>query len=240
MIKNTFENIIHKYYLGSLCESVKWINTTDQLCIKFINNTSNLFGVLTVDKFDTAEFTIGVFDSSKLLKLVKILDDDFTFDVTNKETKIRLHDTKYNIEYTLADINVIPDVPNKVNEPPVWECVFKITNTITKNILQAKKALPDTNVISFNRSGNDINCTIGDLLYNSNKINIILEPSNEHPIMDSISYPLDIFSEVLDNNDDMKEGTAYISEGGIAKIVFDNYVDTNTNIKVTYYLIANQ
>jgi hypothetical protein len=38
----------------------------------------------------------------------------------------------------------------------------------------------------------------------------------------------------------MKEGTAYISEGGIAKIVFDNYVDTNTNIKVTYYLIANQ
>jgi hypothetical protein len=240
MIKNTFENLIHKYYLGSLCESVKWVNTPDQLCIKFINGTSNLFGLLTIDNFDSSEFTIGIFDSSKLLKLVKILDDEFIFEVTDKETKIKLQDTKYKIEYTLADINVIPDVPSKVNEPSTWECIFKITKPITKNILQAKKALPDTNIISFNRGGKDINCTIGDMLYNSNKINILLEASNECPLMDNVSYPLDIFSEILDNNDDMNEGTVYISEGGIAKIVFDKHTNTATNIKVTYYLISNQ
>lgn len=240
MTKDTFEDIIHKYYLGSLCESVKWVNTNDELCIKFINGTSNLFGLLTVDNFDTSSFTVGIFDSSKLLKLVKILDDDFSFEVTDKETKIRLKDTKYNIEYTLADINVIPDVPSKVNEPTKWECVFNITKTISKNILQAKKALPDTNIISFSRGSKEINCTIGDMLYNSNKINILLEASNEYPMMDTVSYPLDIFSEILDNNSNMEEGTVYISEGGIAKIVFDRYTTTPKNIKVTYYLIANQ
>lgn len=240
MNKSTFENIIHKYYLGSLCESVKWVNTPEQLCIKFINGTSNLFGLLTVDTFDKSEFTIGVFDSSKLLKLVKIVDDEFLFEVTDKETKIKLQDSKYKIEYTLADINVIPDVPSKVNEPKEWECVFKIDKVVTKNILQAKKALPDTNIISFSRSGKDISCTVGDMLYNSNKINILIEGSNDSPLMDTISYPLDIFSEILDNNSDMSEGIVYISEGGIAKLVFDKYTDTTTNIKITYYLIANQ
>ncbi len=240
MIKNTLEDIIHKYYLGSFCESVKWNNTSDILTIKFINNTSNLFGNITVKDFDPINFTVGIFDTTKLLKLVKILDTEFKFEVTKNETKILLSDKQYNIEYTLADINVIPDVPSKVNEPKEWECIFELNKDLVKNILAAKKAAPDTNTISFNRTNTSIGCIIGELLYNSNKININIAPSNKSSKMDNVSYPLDLFCEVIDNNTDMNNGTVYISESGIAKIVFSNYSKDTIEINTTYYLIANQ
>ena len=109
MKKSSFEGFIARYNLGGEVESVKVSSTDEGLSVNFISDDKTLLGSVESDNKDFPNGEFGVYTTSQLKGLLGVLDSNV--DVKEGEAALVFSDKGTSVNYMLADLSVIPVVP---------------------------------------------------------------------------------------------------------------------------------
>ncbi len=115
MNKNNLTRFIQKYSLGGVIESVAWNAEGNKLGVRFISDDKTMLGEVEFNGFTSKPFNIGIYTTSLLKNLIGILDTDINLNVDtvgDKATVLKLNSDETETSYQLADLGVIPAVPD--------------------------------------------------------------------------------------------------------------------------------
>lgn len=233
MEKSKLTRFISKYNLAGLVESVSWKLDSNTLSTMFISDDKSVLGKVSMTDFDGDDTTFGVYDTTKLIKMLSVLGDDFDFsisDVDGKSVSLKFSDDSANINYMLADLSVIPKVP-ELKQLPTFNAKLKLDSNFINRFIKSKAALADENNFTFSYSNNKGVITLGHSTINTNRINIEVETECDIDIK-PISFSATYLKEILSANKDTIDATMKISADGLCHIHFE--VDNYTS---DYYLV---
>jgi len=210
MEKQQLNRFISKYNLAGLVESVKWEADGGSLNTSFISDDKSVLGNVSMTEFDFPKSELGVYDTTKLTKMLAVLGDsvDFTIsDIEGRPVSLKFKDGSTAIDYMLADLSVIPNVPD-LKKLPDFNVEVKLDSNFISKFIRAKSALSDENTFV------DCKCE-GDI----------------QPISFSATY----LKEILNANKEATDAVLKISSQGLAHIHFK--VD---KFESNYYLVQLQ
>ena len=236
MNKITLDTFIQKYNLGGNVNSVKWDSDGSTLSTRFISPDKSLLGDLTLAKQTLPEFEVGVYDTPLLSKMLGTLADKVDFNLTkvdNSPVAFHFTDSIMSVDYVLAAIGVIPDVPELKNVPE-FNTLVNIDNQFINSFIRGKSALVDVEHFSVNPIDGGLEFVIGYSDINSNRISIKTQ-SGAVAMTESIVFNANLFKEVLSANKECSKATLQISNKGLAHIEF-NVDDFNAK----YWLVSRQ
>ncbi len=226
MKKEILNKFITKYSLTSLIESVKLEALDNKLITDFISDDKSVLGRVTYDGFTFENSELGIYDTSKLAKILSVLDDDIELSlnkVNDKPISIKIKDSKSTANYVLADISVIPKAPT-LKKLPDWDVSISFDHETMTRFIKAKGALPEADnfTIFADSTNNDYRISIGHSdSTNTNKIDIKV---NGNGLTDfgarSISFSAVYLKEILTANRDAKDAVLNLSLEGLAHISF--------------------
>jgi hypothetical protein len=230
---------IEKYYLNGNVESVKWNILDKKLTVSFVSPNQDLVGQVTSD-IDLEDGTLGIFNTSGLLKMLSVLDMDILVNVEKQHktpTKLLIEDSNFSLQYSLADPFIISPSPS-IDEPE-YEVTFNIDSEFITRFLKAKSALGSNvkevfriSTIVNDDQNKEVKFTLGEPTSHSNKIEFTIPADflELHP--DKLTFNSAQVKEILKaNSDDMVEAIGYISVNGLLKLSF-----TSENSTSIYYL----
>lgn len=227
---------IKRYYLGGLIEKTRWdIDSNSNININFLFPGHDAIGNLRFN-LDLPECSIAIGDTSRLIKMLSILDDDIEIYHDTSNFKLSLKDKKYSISFSLVDPNIIK-IPPSLNETN-FKIKFSITEDLYKMFDKAKSALGSNikkifTVLPFhNESSTSIKIILGESNIYSNQIDFNLDASFEGFPPEPMIFNSDYFNEILSANSDCI-GECYLDPEGLMKISFNN---NNNNISSEYFL----
>jgi hypothetical protein len=230
---------IEKYYLNGTVESVKWNIVNNRLNVGFVSSNQDLVGRIECDiKLDDG--TLGIFNTSGLLKMLSILDMDVIINVekTHKvPTKLQIEDSNFSLQYSLADPYIIQTTP-EITEPG-YEVSFVVDSEFIMRFAKAKGALGSNvkdifrmSTITNDEGNKQVKFVLGEPTSHSNKVEFTTEASFENLHDGFVSFNSAYVKEILNaNKDDMTEAKGYLSTQGLLKLEFK----TETGYSV-YYL----
>lgn len=230
---------IEKYYLNGTVESVKWNVVNNRLNIGFVSPNQDLVGHIECDvKLDDG--TLGIFNTSGLLKMLSILDMDVIINVekTHKvPTKLQIEDSNFSLQYSLADPYIIQTTP-EITEPG-YEVSFVVDSEFIMRFAKAKGALGSNvkdifrmSTVTNDEGNKQVKFVLGEPTSHSNKVEFTTEASFENLHDGFVSFNSAYVKEILNaNKDDMTEAKGYLSTQGLLKLEFK----TETGYSV-YYL----
>ena len=138
MEKQKLNRFVSKYNLAGLVESVKWESKNGSLNTSFISDDKSVLGSVSMKEFDNSDSSFGVYDTTKLTKMLSVLGDavDFSIsDIEGKAVSLKFKDGSTSVNYMLADLSVIPNVPD-LKQLPNFDVEIKLdSNFISKFIL---------------------------------------------------------------------------------------------------------
>jgi len=236
MEKQQLNRFVSKYNLAGLVESVKWESKDGSLTTSFISDDKSVLGSVSMKDFegDAAEF--GVYDTTKLSKMLSVLGNDVDFsisDIDGKAVSLKFKDKSTSVNYMLADLSVIPNVPD-LKQLPNFNAEIKLDANFISTFIKAKGALQDENNFTFTCKDNKGTIVLGHSNINTNRINIDVDCTCEGDV-EPISYSATYLKEILVANKEATDATLKISSQGLAHISFsiDNY-------ESNYYLVEIQ
>ena len=239
MDKQKLVSTINKYHLGGLIETVKWKINGKTITIPFISPDQDLIGLISNPDFDLEDKDIAVYDTNRLLKLISITGQFIVLEIEkNKKInpKLLIEDNEYNLKYTLADPNIIPQVPD-IDESMGYDIEFDLNKEFISNFIKAYKVIDSKNlkVESYydENDGWKLKFILGENNDYSNKIELSLQAQIEIP-GNNLLFKSDYFKEIFDNNKDLISGKGFINEGGLIKFEFIN----EHGVKSIYYIVA--
>ena len=231
MKKSSFEGFIARYNLGGEVESVK-INSTDEgMDVSFISDDKTLLGSVSSEEKEFPNGEYGVYTTSQLKGLLGVLGT--SVDVKEGEAALVFSDGKTSVNYMLADLSVIPVVPELKQLPP-------FTSTITMDgdfiatFTKAKGAMSDSDTFTFTCKENKGEVILGYSKINSNRISINVDCTCEGDV-EPISFSATYLKEILVANKEATDATLKISSQGLSHIHFE--ID---NYESNYYLVEIQ
>jgi len=235
MEKQSLNRFVSKYNLAGLVESVKWESKEGSLTTSFISDDKSVLGSVTMKEFDSSDASFGVYDTTKLTKMLSVLGDDVDFsinDIDGKPVSLKFKDGSTSVNYMLADLSVIPNVPD-LKQLPEFDTEIKLDSNFISKFIKAKGAL-DENNFTFTCKDGKGQIVLGYSNINTNRINIDVDcvcKSDVEPISFSATY----LKEILVANKEATDATLKISSQGLAHISFqvDNY-------ESNYYLVEIQ
>jgi|TARA_B110000908_G_scaffold39564_1_gene47795 hypothetical protein len=236
MEKQQLNRFVSKYNLAGLVESVKWESKDGSLTTSFISDDKSVLGSVTMQEFegDNAEF--GVYDTTKLSKMLSVLGNDVDFsisDIDGKSVSLKFKDKSTSVNYMLADLSVIPNVPD-LKQLPNFNSEIKLDTSFISTFIKAKGALQDENNFTFTCKDNKGSIVLGHSNINTNRINIDVDCTCDGDVS-PISFSATYLKEILVANKEATDATLKISSQGLAHISFsiDNY-------ESNYYLVEIQ
>ena len=235
MEKQSLNRFVSKYNLAGLVESVKWESKDGSLNTSFISDDKSVLGSVSMKEFDGSDATFGVYDTSKLTKMLSVLgsDVDFTInDIDGKPVSLKFKDGSTNINYMLADLSVIPNVPDLKQLPP-FNVEIKLDSNFISKFIKAKGAL-DENNFTFTCKNGKGQIVLGHSNINTNRINIDVDCVCEGDV-EPISFSATYLKEILVANKEATDATLKISSQGLSHIHFE--ID---NYESNYYLVEIQ
>lgn len=236
MDKYKLTRFIDKYHLNGNVNAVIINSKGDTLSTRFITGDKSLLGELKMNSWNFQDVELGVYDTEQLIRLLGVLDDDVTLNLTqsgDKAIALEISDQYSTVNFMLSDKSVI-NQPPPLKEIPDFQLKIKVdTNFITK-FIGGKSALPDTDTFTVITSNDRVKLVIGYSSINTNRVTIPVETETYEDI-DKVSFNANLFKDVLVANKECETATLEVSEKGLAKINFkvDQY-------DVTYYLVAVQ
>ena len=236
MEKQSLNGFVSKYNLAGLVESVKWESKEGSLTTSFISDDKSVLGNVTMKEFDSSDASFGVYDTSKLIKMLSVLGNDVDFsinDIDGKPVSLKFKDGSTNVNYMLADLSVIPNVPDLKQLPP-FNVEIKLDSNFISTFIKAKGALQDENNFTFICKDKKGTIVLGYSNINTNRINIDVDCTCDGDV-NPISYSATYLKEILVANKEATDATLKISSQGLAHISFsiDNY-------ESNYYLVEIQ
>ena len=135
--KNTLQSVVSKYYLGGLFSQVKWRIKDNTLTI--YAGEQGRASKVYLKNFQFEDCELGIFDTHKLAKLLSITNEELliTAEKTHKiYTKLHIADSNFDLNYSLADIFVIPKATyyQEIEDPDVSINLEKENNDDYKGI----------------------------------------------------------------------------------------------------------
>ena len=236
MEKNRINRFVQRYNLAGLIESVKWDVTDETLETSFISDDKSVLGKVSTTDFNFKNGSYGVYDTTKLTKMLSVLSNDVdiaTVDIDGKTVSLNISDKGTTATYMLADLTVIPVVPD-LKQLPEFDIDISIDSAFITKFNKAKSALSDEKNFTFECKDGVGKITLGHSNVNTNRISIAVDCKCNGDI-EPISFSAEFLKEILNSNRDAKSASLKISTQGIAHLNFE--VDS---YKSEYYLVEIQ
>jgi len=235
MQKTKLDRFIQKYNLNGNVNSVKWTSKDDVLQTTFVTSDKSLMGSVKVDNVQFEDGDMGVYTTDLLQKLLGVLGDDVTLNVSrfgDKAVSLKVKNGTVSIDYTLSDLSVIPDPPT-LKRVPEFQTNIKIDSHFIDTFIKGKAALSEAETFTLT-SGNKTQVVIGYASTNTNRVNIPVETTT-NGLTENISFNANLFRDVLSSNKECTSAVLEVSNDGLLRINFkvDDYDST-------YYLVATQ
>jgi len=235
MEKQSLNRFVSKYNLAGLVESVKWESKEGSLTTSFISDDKSVLGSVSMKEFDGNDTSFGVYDTTKLTKMLSVLGDDVEFsinDIDGKPVSLKFKDGSTSVNYMLADLSVIPNVPDLKQLPP-FNVEIKLDSNFISKFIKARGAL-DENNFTFTCKDGKGQIILGFSNINTNRINIDVDCVCDGDI-EPISFSATYLKEILVANKEATDATLKISSQGLSHIHFE--ID---NYESNYYLVEIQ
>jgi len=235
MEKQSLNRFVSKYNLAGLVESVKWESKEGSLTTSFISDDKSVLGSVSMKEFDGNDTSFGVYDTTKLTKMLSVLGDDVEFsinDIDSKPVSLKFKDGSTSVNYMLADLSVIPNVPD-LKQLPEFDSEIKLDSNFISKFIKAKGAL-DENNFTFTCKDGKGQIVLGYSNINTNRINIDVDCTCDGDI-EPISFSATYLKEILVANKEATDATLKISSQGLSHIHFE--ID---NYESNYYLVEIQ
>jgi hypothetical protein len=242
--KTDLKSIISKYYISGLIEQVKWEVNNDTLSIKFTSPSKEMLGEVICSKFPIIDATLGISNTTQLLKLIDITKDIIQLSVTksgNICSKLLLADNQFQLNYSLASLITIPK-PGELAQEPEFNIVTTLDAESMGSIIKAQGALTNSETVviqpSLSTDGNpEVELLFGGDVEYANKVSFYLGGLTQTnvPPQYKLHFNSSLIKEILYNNRDMISGTLSISLDGLMKLEFQNGI-----IRSKYYLVQKE
>ena len=236
MDKYKLTRFIDKYHLGGNVNAVVINSKGDTLSTRFITGDKALLGELEMNSWNFQDVELGVYDTEQLSRLLGVLDDDVTLNLTqsgDKAIALEISDQYSTVNFMLSDKSVI-NQPPPLKGIPEFQLKIKVDTNFITRFIGGKSALPDTDTFTVITSNDGVKLVIGYSSINTNRVTIPVETETYEDI-EKVSFSANLFKDVLVANKECETATLEVSEKGLSKINFkvDQY-------DVTYYLVAVQ
>lgn len=242
MKKSLLETFIKKYSLNGTVESVKWnvTPTTKTLSTNAITEERNVLIDVKYSNFDaiTESAEIGIYETSKLSRMMSVLSDEINIVPNKKDEKITslsFSDSNTDVQFITADLTVIPASPNLKSSPTI-NAEIVLNDVFISKFIKAKNALQevDTFTLLMNK-GKKLELVLGYSKLNSNRITIAVETVGEKKeVSKNISFNAKYFKEILTANSDADQSILQVSNAGLSTIHFKNDA---TGFSSSYYMV---
>ena len=238
MQKTKFEKFISKYNLAGSCESVVFKSNGTDLSVRAISDDKNVLGEVVFKNASFPEGDFGVYETKKLRSILSVLDENLEIKVNSANEKItglNITDGETKATFVLADISVVPVVPELKKLPPM-DFTITLDEKFVNTFIRAKGALNEVDTFTVISDGKDTTASvvIGHSNINTNRI-AINATTDKTVELAPINFSAKYFKEILVANKDATNGTLEVSSKGLARATFE--VD---NISTTYYLVQEK
>ena len=236
MDKNRLSRFISKYNLAGLVESVSWKAENKTLSTRFISDDKTVLGTVTVSEFDFEDSTIGVYNTNTLKSLLGVLGNDINISlkrVDEKPISLTLTSDSTSVQYQLADLAVIPNVPD-LKQLPEFGISIDMDGNFIEKFIKAKSALSDIDNFTVLSEKGKLKIVIGYSNINTNRVELIVNDNFDGDVK-PISFSAKYFKEILSANKEANKATLKVSKDGLANVDFS--VDGFTS---SYYLVEVQ
>jgi len=237
--KVELQNVINKYYLNGLIESVKWDVKDNNLNIKFTSPSREMIGEVSHNNFNLENSSFGISNTSQLLKLIGITAGEvmLTFIKSHKIfTKLIIADQQFTVNYSLADILTVSKT-GAYNGSEEWDIEVDLESEVVVALIKAKSALAESTTVVINPCQSldgdpQLELTFGGDIEYANKVSYYLNISKNTSKIFELAFNSDLFKEILSCNKDYESAKIYVNLEGLLKLEFK----TN-NVKSTYYIV---
>lgn len=233
MNKNNLLRFIQKYSLGGLIESVAWNAEGTKLSVRFISDDKTLLGEVEFNAFTSNPFNVGIYTTSLLKNMIGVLDNDIKLKVDksgDKAVTLKLNSDDTETSYQLADLGVIPPVPD-LKALPEFTIEIDMTSQMVDKFIKAKGALSDVDTFTIFTEGGDLKMAIGYSSISTNRVTITCQ-KNILVEVKPISFSAKYLKEILTANKEATNAKLKVSTDGLSHVEFqiDDFV-------CKYYLV---
>ena len=218
MNKSKLNNIIKKYNLNGSVETVKYVfDAKKNLSIDFISSDRTVLGSLTAKDVDIEESEFGIYETSNLKNLLKVLGDDVTVGIKAK--------------FGTCAFSAIPVVP-QLSSKPTYNLEIQLDETFIDKFIKAKSALPESKLFTTVKDGKSVKIVIGHSSNNTNQISLPIKTvKGKDSITKETSFSAEKLKEIFLANSDVKDAVLKISDEGLALTEF-----SSDGMDLVYYL----
>ena len=233
MNKNNLLKFIQKYSLGGLIESVAWNAEGTKLSVRFISDDKTLLGEVEYNAYTSTQMNVGIYTTSLLKNMIGVLDNDLTLKVDkagDKSVSLKLSSDETETSYQLADLGVIPPVPDLKTLPDFGISIDMASNMIDK-FIKAKGALSDVDTFTIFTEGGDLKMAIGYSSISTNRVTFTAQKDYAETVK-PISFSAKYLKEILTANKEATNAKLKVSTDGLSNVEFqiDDFV-------CKYYLV---
>jgi len=233
MNKNNLLRFIQKYSLGGLIESVAWNAEGTKLSVRFISDDKTLLGEVKFNAFTSNPFNVGIYTTSLLKNMIGVLDNDIKLKVDksgDKAVTLKLSSDDTETSYQLADLGVIPPVPD-LKALPDFGIEIDMTSQMVDRFIKAKGALSDIDTFTIFTEGGDLKMAIGYSSISTNRVTLTCQ-KNILVEVKPISFSAKYLKEILTANKEATAAKLKVSADGLSHVEFqiDDFV-------CKYYLV---
>jgi len=241
MKKDILERFIKKYSLNGQIESVKIVvNAKDKkLLTNAITGEKKVLINVALENFDgiTEDCELGVYETSKLNKMLSVLGEDITLSLNKTDAKvitsISLEDGNTEAQFIMADLSVIPPVAN-LKKLPDFNVEIELDEEFISRFIKAKNALPEVDIFTLlMNKKKKLDMVIGYSTLNSNRITLALKTvKGKDSVTKNINFSAKYFKEILSANNECETATLLVSDAGLATISF-----AKDGFTASYYMV---
>jgi hypothetical protein len=233
MNKNNLLKFIQKYSLGGLIESVAWNAEGTKLSVRFISDDKTLLGEVEFNAYTSTPMNVGIYTTSLLKNMIGVLDNDLTLKVDkagDKSVSLKLSSDETETSYQLADLGVIPPVPDLKALPDFGISIDMASNMIDK-FIKAKGALSDVDTFTIFTEAGDLKMAIGYSSISTNRVTFTAQKDYAETVK-PISFSAKYLKEILTANKEATSAKLKVSTDGLSNVEFqiDDFV-------CKYYLV---
>ena len=229
MKKSSLEGFISRYNLGGEIESVKIVSDKTGMTVKFISDDKTLLGTVTSEDAEFADGEFGVYTTSQLKNLLGVLDANIN--VTAGSAALEFSDNSTTVNYMMADLSVIPAVPD-IKQVPDFESEITLSDEFISRFIKSKGALNESDTFTFQCKDGKGEIILGYSKINSNRISIKVDCTCTKDSVGPISFSAKYLKEILNANRAPKAANLKIATAGLAQCTFES-----EGFKSEYFLV---
>lgn len=236
MNKQNLLTFIKKYYLAGLVESVAWKIKDNRLSTKFVLDDQTLLGKVVYNDFEYEDSDLGVSETSKFIKMLSVLDDEFEFSVSkvaDKAKTILMKDDNSDTKYILSNLDLINTripVAANIGDPSIK---IEMTADFINKFIKAKASFEkcDSFYITADELTEECKVVLTEGGADSAEEHSSVETNNTISInvnttqlsdVERVYVNAGLFKDIIDANKDFIDCTFEVYKKGLIHLTFKN------------------